>query len=96
MIKEIYTRALMDSKGIPEEAIEKALSSNTIHKEISKIEKEIQGLENIIDKETYEDKYNLLMEEINEKVQTKEKSLSNLEEEKDIKKCLLAFKKVLE
>lgn len=123
-----------DSKGIPEEAIEKAflesyrimcnknkdvleeflkrmeeaLSSNTIHKEIAKIEKEIQGLENkknklvdmrlenIIDKDTYEDKYNSLMQEINEKVQTKEKSLSNLEEEKDIKKRLLAFKKVLE
>src|SRR5690625_2172997 len=52
--------------------------------------------ENIIDKETYEDKYNSLMQEINEKVQTREKSLSNLEEEKDIKKRLLAFKKVLE
>lgn len=123
-----------DSKGIPEEAIEKAflesyrimcnnnkdvleeflqrmeetLSSNTVHKEISKTEKEIQvlenrknklvdmRLENIIDKETYEDKYNSLMQEINEKVQTREKSLSNLEEEKDIKKRLLAFKKVLE
>ncbi|MED4587476.1 MULTISPECIES: recombinase family protein [Priestia] len=123
-----------DSKGIPEEAIEKAflesyrimcnnnkdvleeflqrmeeaLSSNTIHKEVSKIEKEIQGLENkknklvdmrledIIDKETYEEKYNSLTREINEKVQKREKSLSNLEEEKDIKKRLLAFKKVLE
>ncbi|WP_301109582.1 recombinase family protein [Sporosarcina sp.] len=123
-----------DSKGIPEEAIEKAflesyrimcnnnkdvleeflqrmeeaLSSNTIHKEIAKIEKEIQGLENkknklvdmrledIIDNETYEEKYNALMQEINEKVQTREKSLSNLEEEKDIKKRLLTFKKVLE
>src|SRR5699024_11261861 len=53
-------------------------------------------LENIIDKDTYEDKYNSLMQEINKKVQTKEKSLSNLEEEKDIKKRLLAFKKVLE
>src|SRR5699024_3320869 len=117
-----------DSKGIPEEAIEKAflesyrimcnnnkdvleeflqrmeetLSSSTVHKEIAKIEKEIQGLENkknklvdmrlenIIDKDTYEDKYNSLMQEINKKVQTKEKSLSNLEEEKDIKKRLLA------
>src|SRR5699024_9747332 len=37
-----------------------------------------------------------LMQEINEKVQTREKSLSNLEDEKDIKKRLLAFKKVLE
>jgi site-specific DNA recombinase len=102
-----------DSKGIPEEAIEKAflesyrimcnnnkdvleeflqrmeeaLSSNTIHKEISKIEKEIQGLEskknklvdmrleNIIDKETYEEKYNSLMQEINEKVSNKRKVL---------------------
>lgn len=53
-------------------------------------------LENIIDKDTYEDKYNSLMQEINEKVQTREKSLSNLEEENDIKKRLLAFKKVLE
>lgn len=72
------------------------------------MEKEIQGLENkknklldmrledIIDKETYEEKYNELMQEINEKVQEREKSLSNLEEEKDIKKRLLAFKKVLE
>src|SRR5699024_4470023 len=84
------------------------LSSNTVHKEISKTEKEIQSLENkknklvdmrlenIIDKETYNEKYNALMQEINEKVQTREKSLSNLEEEKDIKKRLLAFKKVLE
>src|SRR5690625_7639461 len=36
------------------------------------------------------------MQEINEKVQTREKSLSNLEDEKDIKKRLLAFKKVWE
>ncbi|MDQ0273569.1 recombinase family protein [Cytobacillus purgationiresistens] len=123
-----------DSKGIPEEAIEKAflesyrimcnnnkdvleeflqrmeeaLSSKTIQKELSKIKREVQGLENkknnlvdmrlenIIDKETYEEKYNALMVEINEKIQKREESLSNLEEEKDIKKRLLAFKKVLE
>lgn len=42
-------------------------------------------LEDIIDKETYEEKYNELMQKINEKVQEREKSLSNLEEEKDIK-----------
>src|SRR5699024_901629 len=43
-----------------------------------------------------EEKYNAVMQEINEKVQTREKSLSNLEEEKNIKKRLLALKKVLE
>src|SRR5690625_7233228 len=36
------------------------------------------------------------MHKIYEKIQKREKSLSNLEEEKDIKKRLLAFKKVLE
>ncbi len=36
------------------------------------------------------------MQEINEKVLEREKSLSNLEEENDIKKRLLVFKKVLE
>lgn len=100
-----------NNKDVLEEFLqrmEETLSSNTIHKEIAKIEKEIQGLENkknklvdmrledIIDNEMYEEKYNALMQEINEKVQTREKSLANLEEEKDIKKRLLAFKKVLE
>lgn len=108
---ESYRIMCNNNKDVLEEFLqrmEETLSSNTIHNEIAKMEKEIQGLENkknklvdmrledIIDKETYEDKYNLLMQEINEKVQIREKSLLNLEEEKDIKKRLLAFKKVLE
>lgn len=108
---ESYRIMCNNNKDVLEEFLqrmEEALSSNTIQKELSKIEREVQGLENkknklvdmrledIIDKETYEEKYNTLMQEINEKVQKREKSLSNLEEEKDIKKRLLAFKKVLE
>lgn len=76
-----------------------------------KIEKEVQlleskknklvdmRLEDIIDKETYEEKYTDILQKIDVKIrdiQDREKLTSNLEEEKDIKKRLLGFKKVLE
>lgn len=80
--------------------MEDVLSSSTIHKETSKIEKEVQlleskknklvdmRLEDIIDKETYEEKYTDILQKIDVKIQDiqdREKLTSNLEEEKDIK-----------
>ncbi|MEN1969196.1 recombinase family protein [Lentibacillus sp. N15] len=108
---ESYRVMCNNNKDVLDEFLQRmedVLSSSTVHKELSKIEKEVQllearknklvdmRLEDIIDKETYEEKYADILQKIDKKVQESEKLTSNLEEEKDIKKRLLGFKKVLE
>ncbi|WP_147524969.1 hypothetical protein [Anaerosalibacter massiliensis] len=100
---ESYCIMCNNNKDVLQEFLQRmedVLSSSTIHKETSKIEKEVQlleskknklvnmRLEDIIDKETYEEKYTDILQKIDVKIQDiqdREKLTSNLEEEKDIK-----------
>src|SRR5699024_12212552 len=88
--------------------MEEGLGSNTVISEVSKIEKEIESLEtkrdklidlrleDTIDSKTYEDKYNNIIQKLDQRKKKKYNLKAGLEEENDIKERLLGFRKLLE
>jgi site-specific DNA recombinase len=88
--------------------MEENLSPDVIFNEVSKVEKEIERLEmrkkklidlrleDNLDRNTYEERYNEILQKLDEKEQRKSYLRENLQEEKGIKKRLLGFRKLLE
>src|SRR5699024_8141825 len=108
---ESYRMMCNDNQDVLEEFLqrmEEGLGSNTIFKEVSKIEKEIEGLEtkksnlidmrveDTLDTKTYEDKYNDIIQKIDHRKKKKSNLKASLKEENVIKGRLLGFRKLLE
>lgn len=108
---ESYRMMCNDNQDVLEEFLqrmEEGLGSNTIFKEVSKIEKEIEGLEtkksnlidmrleDTLDTKTYEDKYNDIIQKLDHRKKKKSNLKASLKEENVIKGRLLGFRKLLE
>lgn len=108
---ESYRMMCNDNQDVLEEFLqrmEENLSSNTVYKEVSKIEREIEALEtkrnNLIDmrleetldSKTYEEKYNDIIKKLDQRKKKKSYLKASQEEENDIKGRLLGFRKILE
>lgn len=88
--------------------MEESLSPDVVYNEVSKVEREIERLETrknklidlrlegSLDKNTYEEKYNEIIQKLDEKEQRRSHLRENLQEESGIKKRLLGFRKLLE
>jgi putative conjugative transposon recombinase len=84
------------------------LSSSSVNKQLSKVEKEIESLEkkksklvdmrleDVIDSETYESKFSALTNKQEDMLNEREKLQETATNEKDIKRRLQEFKKTLE
>ena len=108
---ESYRLLCDDNKDVLEEFLQRmddTLSSSVVSKQLDKAEKEIDALEKkksklvdmrleeIIDKETYENKYADLVSKQEQLIEERKKLQETSDNEKDIKKRLKEFKKTLE
>ncbi|NFA89249.1 recombinase family protein [Clostridium botulinum] len=108
---ESYRLLCDDNKDKLDEFLQRmdyTLSSSTVNKQLSKLDKEIDSiegeksklidmrLEDTIDKASYEAKYSTFTEKKEQLLKEREKLQETAATEKDIKRCLRDFKKTLE
>lgn len=108
---ESYRLLCDDNKDILDEFLQRmddTLSSSTVNKQLSKLDKEIESiegkksklvdmrLEDTIDKDSYEAKYSSFTEKQEQLLKDREKLQETAANEKDIKRRLRDFKKTLE
>jgi len=108
---ESYRLLCNNNKDVLQEFLQRmedALSSSNVNKQLSKIDKDIHAieqkkhklvdmrLEDSIDKATYEEKYSDLVGKLEQLLAERQRLQETSDNEKDIKKRLMEFKKTLE